>query len=69
MISETYTLDYTDTKYLQIQKFQLIEDPNACSKIVEEILIHQKIIALDCEGIFLSREGKLTLIQVINKLL
>lgn len=49
---------------LQSQKYQLIESANECSKIVGEILINQKIIALDCEGVFLSREGKLTLIQV-----
>lgn len=54
-----------NNKSLQSQKYQLIETPEECSKIVENLLIDQKIIAIDCEGVFLSREGKLTLIQVI----
>lgn len=54
-----------DKTSLHNQKYQLIENADECSKIVEEILMNQKIIALDCEGVFLSREGKLTLIQVL----
>lgn len=68
MIADTCIYDnQTNKTSMQTQKFQLIECANECSKIVEEILINQKIIALDCEGVFLSREGKLTLIQVINR--
>ncbi len=35
-----------------------------CIKTVEDILLKQRIIALDCEGVLLSKEGRLTLIQV-----
>jgi hypothetical protein len=32
--------------------------------MIEEFLISEKIIRLDCEGLYLSKEGRLTLIQV-----
>jgi hypothetical protein len=46
------------------QKYKLIETAEDCSEIVEEYLLKEKIIGFDCEGINLSKEGKLTLIQV-----
>lgn len=46
------------------QKYKLIETPEECSKVIEEYLSTEKIIGLDCEGVYLSKEGKLTLIQV-----
>ncbi len=69
MIADTciYNTQLNKTK-LQTKKYQLIENANDCCKIVQEILMNEKIIALDCEGVFLSREGKLTLIQVLKSL-
>jgi len=68
MIADTCTNDNKiNRQSLLSRKYQLIENADECSKIVEEILINQKIIAIDCEGVFLSREGKLTLIQVFIK--
>ena len=46
------------------QKYRLIETPEECSEIVEKFLTSEIIIGLDCEGVYLSKEGKLTLIQV-----
>jgi len=42
----------------------LIDSIIDCTSIVEKILMHETIIAVDCEGIFLSKDGRLTLIQV-----
>lgn len=69
MIGETSIYDINNEQNIKITKFILIENSYDCSKIVEEILMKQKIIALDCEGIYLSKEGKLTLIQVKRSLL
>jgi len=46
-------------------KYVLIDTITECLKIVEEILLKETIMALDCEGVLLSKEGRLTLIQVI----
>lgn len=42
----------------------LVETAEQTSKIVFEVLFHEKVLALDCEGIKLSKDGALTLIQV-----
>jgi len=64
MIAEMSIYDINLEQNIKKKKFILIENIHDCSKVVEEILTNQKIIGLDCEGIFLSKEGKLTLIQV-----
>lgn len=46
------------------ETYVLVESFRECIRIVEEILLKQEIIALDCEGIYLSKEGRLTLVQV-----
>jgi len=45
-------------------KYTLVDTISECIKIVEEVLLKESIIAIDCEGVFLSKEGRLTLIQV-----
>jgi len=32
--------------------------------VIENELIKEKIVSLDCEGVLLSKEGRLTLVQV-----
>jgi hypothetical protein len=44
--------------------YKFIESIIDCINIVENILLKQSIIAVDCEGVALSKEGRLTLIQV-----
>ena len=44
----------------------LIQTISQTIDIVNNILLKQNIIAIDCEGISLSREGRLTLLQVSN---
>jgi hypothetical protein len=44
----------------------LIQTISQTIDIVNNILLNQNIIAIDCEGISLSREGRLTLLQVSN---
>lgn len=44
--------------------YVLVVSFKECIRIVEEILLKQEVIALDCEGIYLSKEGRLTLVQV-----
>jgi hypothetical protein len=44
--------------------YHFIETISECVEVVEEVLLKQSILSLDCEGIFLSREGQLTLMQV-----
>jgi len=46
--------------------YNFIESIIDCVNIVENILLKQSIIAVDCEGVALSKEGRLTLIQVIT---
>jgi hypothetical protein len=48
-------------------KYILIDTISESIRTVEEILLKESIIALDCEGVFLSKEGRLTLIQVLIK--
>jgi hypothetical protein len=50
-------------------KYTLIDSITECIKIVEEVLLKENIMALDCEGVFLSKEGRLTLLQVKNKMI
>lgn len=64
MISQSCIYDIPNRHHLNKEKYQLVESIDDCFKIVEEILLDQKILGLDCEGIYLSKEGKLTLIQV-----
>ena len=42
----------------------LVQTISQTIDIVNNILLKQNIIAIDCEGISLSREGRLTLLQV-----
>lgn len=44
--------------------YKLINKFSETIDIVENILLHQEIISVDCEGIFLSKEGRLTLLQI-----
>lgn len=46
------------------KNYALIDTIMECVQIVEEVLLNQDVLALDCEGIFLSKEGRLTLLQV-----
>lgn len=46
--------------------YTLIDTISECVRVVEEVLLKQNMIALDCEGVFLSKEGRLTLLQVIK---
>jgi hypothetical protein len=48
----------------QTLKYKLIDTIFDCIKTVEEILLKESIMALDCEGVLLSKEGRLTLLQV-----
>jgi hypothetical protein len=45
-------------------KYTLIDTIMDCVRTVEEILLKESIMALDCEGVLLSKEGRLTLLQV-----
>jgi hypothetical protein len=53
----------------QKSKYVLIDSILECIKTDEEVLLKETILALDCEGVFLSKEGRLTLIQVKNKII
>jgi hypothetical protein len=44
--------------------YVLVDSILECIKVVEEVLMKETIISLDCEGVFLSKEGQLTLLQV-----
>lgn len=48
----------TKTNYILVEKYR------DCIRIVEEVLLKEDILALDCEGIFLSKNGRLTLLQL-----
>lgn len=48
------------------KKYILVESIMECCRIVEEILLKQEILAIDCEGVYLSKEGRLMLIQVLK---
>jgi hypothetical protein len=52
-----------------VSKHILVDSIFECVKVVEEIIIKEKIISIDCEGVMLSKEGRLTLIQVFTYLL
>jgi hypothetical protein len=41
-----------------------IDTITKCVKVVEEILLKETVVAIDCEGVYLSKEGRLMLIQV-----
>ena len=58
------SLPITQKELCLKQNYKLIETAEECSDIVEEFISNEKIIGLDCEGVYLSKEGKLTLIQV-----
>lgn len=45
----------------------LIDTVSHCIKIVEEVIIKQSVISVDCEGVMLSKDGRLTLMQVLIK--
>jgi hypothetical protein len=47
------------------KKYKLIDSIIECIRVVDEVLSKQSILALDCEGVYLSKEGRLTLMQVI----
>ena len=63
MITPT-SLPNTQNELCLNPRLTLIETSEECSDIVEEFISNEKIIGLDCEGVNLSKEGKLTLIQV-----
>ncbi len=44
--------------------YTLIDTIMECVRTVEDVLLKENIMALDCEGVLLSKEGRLTLIQV-----
>jgi hypothetical protein len=46
-------------------QYYLIDSITKCTNVVEEIIMNESIISIDCEGIKLSKNGRLTLIQVI----
>lgn len=46
------------------EKIILVNNVSQTCKFVESILSNQLIISLDCEGVLLSKEGKLTLLQI-----
>lgn len=48
----------------EIKNYILVDSINECIKVVEEILLKEAILAIDCEGIYLSKDGRLMLIQV-----
>jgi hypothetical protein len=48
-----------------VLKHVLIDTITKCVNVVEETILKQKIISLDCEGVMLSKDGRLTLMQVI----
>jgi hypothetical protein len=45
-------------------KHVLIDTVTQCIKVVEEIMLKQSVISVDCEGVMLSKAGRLTLMQV-----
>ena len=42
----------------------LIQTISQTIDVVNNVLLKEEVIAIDCEGISLSREGRLTLLQV-----
>ena len=44
--------------------FTLIETINQTIDVVSNVLLNEEILAIDCEGVELSKKGRLTLIQV-----
>jgi hypothetical protein len=46
-------------------QYYLIDSITKCVNVVEEIILKESIISIDCEGVKLSKKGRLTLIQVI----
>lgn len=47
-----------------ITSYTLIETINQTIDVVSNILLKEEILAIDCEGVELSKKGRLTLIQV-----
>ena len=47
-----------------VPKHVLIDTVTQCIKVVEEIILKQAVISIDCEGVMLSKDGRLTLMQV-----
>lgn len=45
--------------------FTLIETINQTIDVVSNVLLNEEILAIDCEGVELSKKGRLTLIQVL----
>jgi hypothetical protein len=64
MINTQITLSIIQIENDSNQKYRLIETTEECSDIIEKYILGERIIGLDCEGVYLSKEGKLTLIQV-----
>lgn len=46
------------------KNYILVDTIFECIRVVEEVLLHESILAIDCEGVYLSKEGRLMLIQV-----
>lgn len=44
--------------------YELVESTKEAMDIVKSVLLEQKIIAIDCEGVLLSKTGKLTVLQI-----
>ena len=49
-------------------QYYLIDSITQCVKVVEEIILKETVISIDCEGVKLSKKGRLTLMQVIRHL-
>jgi hypothetical protein len=47
-----------------VSKHVLIDTVTKCVKVVEEIILKESVISVDCEGVMLSKDGRLTLMQV-----
>lgn len=62
--SEQYTKTKSVSNRVGNLKYTLIDSIMECIRVVEDILLKETILALDCEGVLLSKEGRLTLMQV-----
>ena len=58
-----------DIPHREIPKYTVIQTIKQTIEVVTSVLLKEERLAIDCEGQKLSKEGRLTLIQVCIKLI